>query len=612
MIRLRAVLAVVVAAVLFTCTKPTAPDTASSAPRIVSLSATSALPTSPLTLTGTGFGATNTLSVRFSDSSGYQIDVQVLESNSTSAVVCVPPYFASGTYGPGTVSVQVIQSDGSVEDNGVTESNSVAGFQIQDLPASAEPPGSVTLGLLNEELACYDSILSGIRNTPMDTLNAAISANIANLETVVSQIQWVVQNPGATFSLGSIRGSALTVGSSELLQSDRLILCLFATVNRSDFSTSTLAKRALASVMGCPDMTAHNYQEVRSCILSQQVQGVIHGFKIFLGIGAVSVGVFALAGASSALATAGLLYIGVMSAGTQLSLGALLKDVNDPAAYQFLKSGIEQTETLFLDPIKNAVVSRVFGETVGILKNIYDGVNQIRDNVPSIAGSCTYELSSPGRSFDSLGGSGTITVMTGSGCPWTAEVDNVDWISVTSNSTGSGPGTVSYSVQANTTTLPRNGDIFIGIKSFSITQTGRAAATNPAGTYVISDIAGSTTYNQGVCVFALSFFAGTITITITGGEGSMISPYTGTISYAGTVTGTVLSGEDCLDSTDPFSISGTVSGSSLKVEGSGTLGSITMTFSNGTLSGNSLTGIFTLNAPGFDPPITATVTLNKH
>lgn len=58
-----------------------------------------------------------------------------------------------------------------------------------------------------------------------------------------------------------------------------------------------------------------------------------------------------------------------------------------------------------------------------------------------------------------------------SGCGWTA-VSNVSWITITSGSSGSGNGTVGYSVAANSSTSPRQGTLIIAGRTFTVSQAG--------------------------------------------------------------------------------------------------------------------------------------------
>jgi hypothetical protein len=488
-------------AVISGCNKPTSPSSTPTGFQISSLSATQAAPTSVLTLAGSGFGPASGLLVRFSDSSGYRVDVQVFQANSNSASVCVPPYFAptTGASRAGTVSVRLLQTSGS----GVDTSNAIAGFRIRDLPPSGALPGSITLAFLNSEAVYYDSLQNRIKATLLDSASSSIASARARLATLITQVQTIVSDPTATFLLGTINGKTITMNSAALLQSDRLILAMIGSVNRPDFYDviPTLAKRwFLSSSAACPtDLTSNNMEDWQDCSAQLPVQSVEKGFKFILGVGAVAVGVLVLAGltpAELALSSCALLYIGVMASGTQLSLGALLKNVNTAAAYQALKNGIEATEALLDNPVKGRASNEVFKEAAGTLKEIWNGIQLIKESLPQPAGACTYEILQKSRTFDSTGGSGTISVNAGSGCPWTAEVDNVDWIAVTSNASGSGPGVVGYSVQPNSTTSQRSGSIFAAGKEFAIVQNGKKGsnpalppgfpANVPTGTYTVS------------------------------------------------------------------------------------------------------------------------------
>src|SRR5829696_5308386 len=75
-------------------------------------------------------------------------------------------------------------------------------------------------------------------------------------------------------------------------------------------------------------------------------------------------------------------------------------------------------------------------------------------------GTCSYSISPTGASVAAAGGSGTVSVTAGAGCAWTA-VSNAGFIGVTSGASGSGNGTVGYSVGANAGTTSRTGTLTI-------------------------------------------------------------------------------------------------------------------------------------------------------
>ena len=84
---------------------------------------------------------------------------------------------------------------------------------------------------------------------------------------------------------------------------------------------------------------------------------------------------------------------------------------------------------------------------------------------------CTYTLSSSNVSFNSSAGSGSVGVTAPSGCTWSAS-EAASWITLTSGSSGTGNGTVIYSVAANTTTSSRMTVLRIAGQIFTVTQAG--------------------------------------------------------------------------------------------------------------------------------------------
>jgi hypothetical protein len=78
-------------------------------------------------------------------------------------------------------------------------------------------------------------------------------------------------------------------------------------------------------------------------------------------------------------------------------------------------------------------------------------------------------LSPASRSHTSRAGTGSFNVQTGSSIAWSASAEK-PWIDVTGRSSGTGSGTVNYSVRANTTAASRTGTIDVEGKTFTITQ----------------------------------------------------------------------------------------------------------------------------------------------
>lgn len=83
------------------------------------------------------------------------------------------------------------------------------------------------------------------------------------------------------------------------------------------------------------------------------------------------------------------------------------------------------------------------------------------------AGNCSFSISPTRRSFNGNGGTGTVSVTVSGACNWTA-VSNVSWITITSGASGTGSGTVTYSVAS--TTSARTGTMTIAGLTFTVKQ----------------------------------------------------------------------------------------------------------------------------------------------
>ena len=90
----------------------------------------------------------------------------------------------------------------------------------------------------------------------------------------------------------------------------------------------------------------------------------------------------------------------------------------------------------------------------------------------TVVSTCTYALNSISQSVSVDGGGGSVGVTAGITCAWTA-VPQVAWISITAGASGSGAGTVSYSVQPNPGGVPRSGAITIAGQTFTVNQGAR-------------------------------------------------------------------------------------------------------------------------------------------
>lgn len=602
----------------------------STAPAISSLSASSAMPTQLLTITGSGFNTAATLSVSFFDDNGFKADIPVLSAGSTSLTVAVPPYIdtSTGRFSPGIVNIQVIQRSGS----STTASNTIQNFQVQDLPALGSSPGVVTLNMLNGIIDYYLQLQEDMEGTVLDVsaLSTAVSGNIANLQNLASQIQSVMQNPSTTFTLGSMNGNEMEIGVQSLIRSDRLFLGMFEMLSDTGGSASLTMSSALAEDTSLPcqqeadaeiDFLLHigdqvsntsGYRGYADCASGGLPVAVKTTNEVIGGAGTAAVGILSLAGAPAmalALPGAALFSVSAMNIVTQIDIAAALKNSNDAASYQALHQTVDDIEST----LKDLLLGQFIPEAAGSIKNLYSGLSSVAQafgdtasltptppsqectytysawsacqpnntqtrtvissspdgctGTPILSRSCTYtpstctySISPTDQSFAQTGGTGSVSVSTSSDCSWTA-ASNDSWITISSGSSGTGNGTVYYSVASNNSATQLTGTMTIAGETFTITQAGAGGVTGtwsgtmnqpgaaysgcPAQTvslslYLVEDenmnITGSTSNSRTITSGSRS--GTTITVTLSTMFGSR-GPYTWTWDGANTITGSM-------------------------------------------------------------------------
>jgi Putative binding domain, N-terminal/Viral BACON domain len=106
----------------------------------------------------------------------------------------------------------------------------------------------------------------------------------------------------------------------------------------------------------------------------------------------------------------------------------------------------------------------------GVGRNSTITVNGIAFTVTQQGSSCSYLLQPTSETFNAGGGSDIFQIITQNACAWTA-VSNNNWITITSGASGTGPGTVGFSVASNSgSAIARLGSITAGGLTFAISQ----------------------------------------------------------------------------------------------------------------------------------------------
>lgn len=104
--------------------------------------------------------------------------------------------------------------------------------------------------------------------------------------------------------------------------------------------------------------------------------------------------------------------------------------------------------------------------------NIYN-ITTAGATISFTVGLCTVGVTPANRYLYAAGGTHNLTVTAGSSCAWTATKDQT-WIVINSGGSGTGNGTINYTVSANATTSPRTGHITVEGTVHTIYQAGTA------------------------------------------------------------------------------------------------------------------------------------------
>ena len=162
--------------------------------------------------------------------------------------------------------------------------------------------------------------------------------------------------------------------------------------------------------------------------------------------------------------------------------------VSQLAGYRIYDGVSSHTYTNMVE-VGNVTNATISGLTVGLTYffsvTAYDTIglespfsNEISYTVTNSVPSCTYAIAPTSASFGAAGGAGNARVTAGGGCFWMV-TSGVSWVTINSGSSGSGNGTVSYTVLSNTNATARTGTLTMAGQTFTVLQTAAPLDTTP-------------------------------------------------------------------------------------------------------------------------------------
>jgi Putative binding domain, N-terminal/Viral BACON domain len=241
----------------------------------------------------------------------------------------------------------------------------------------------------------------------------------------------------------------------------------------------------------------------------------------------------------------------------------------------------------------NGTVSFTVAPNPGEARSSAIAIANQRANITQAGASaptCSANISPTSQNVPAGGGSGiSVTVTAGSTCQWSA-TSGATWITINAGATGTGNGTVVFSVAPNTG-AQRTGTLSISGRALTVTQAGSGSPTPspPAscsysisphsdGVSALGDTGSVDVSTTSACAWTASSNASWITVTSgASGTGNGRVGYLVLPNIGGSRTGTLtVAGQTFTVSQAALSCSYSISPNSQKVEGQAGTGSITV------------------------------------
>jgi len=149
------------------------------------------------------------------------------------------------------------------------------------------------------------------------------------------------------------------------------------------------------------------------------------------------------------------------------------------------------------DPFPGSLNKTLFSAATSPNSNLWNGTPS-NVNISNISPSgqtmtatlsvtdCSYALTSRSTTFQAVAATASFQILAGAGCSWNS-LSNTPWITITSGSSGTGSGSVTFSYAANTENTSRQGSITAGGLTYSIIQTATATGTGVSSTLLNGD-----------------------------------------------------------------------------------------------------------------------------
>jgi hypothetical protein len=93
-------------------------------------------------------------------------------------------------------------------------------------------------------------------------------------------------------------------------------------------------------------------------------------------------------------------------------------------------------------------------------------------NISQDGTNCSYSIAPTSQSLGPAASTNTVNVTAGAGCAWTATSNDPSFVNINTGASGTGNGTVTYTIAANSAPVQRSGTLTIAGQTFTVTQAG--------------------------------------------------------------------------------------------------------------------------------------------
>lgn len=376
------------------------------------------------------------------------------------------------------------------------QGNGVVRFQVQANTSPSPRSGQIELNGINVALAqsgasCQYSISPKTQSFGTGSFTGAIvvTAPAECSWTAVSNASWLAVTAGAVgsgggtvdFSAGTNTGATrvanITIGDQVFTATqDGTCVLTLTPASQSVAAAGGAASVSVTTATGCTwtASTADAWIALGNPAPSGNGNGVVN-FTVAANSGAARTGSIVIAGQTHIVSQAGSCAATLTPQSQAVAAAggnAAPIDVAVAAGCTWTATTADAWIVLPNPPPSgsgNGVVNFTVAANTGPARTGTLTIAGLTHTVTQASG-CTYALDSTSAAFSSAAGNGgPVTVTTAAGCTWTA-VSNDSWITVVTGATGSGNGTVTFTVEANASGAPRTGTITIAGLTFTVSQ----------------------------------------------------------------------------------------------------------------------------------------------